>query len=710
MSFWHQAPFVRLVLPLVTGIIVAAFLPFLIPFSLPLILGLTIIFLFLSFLKLIHTRYLYRWIYGAFMSLLFFIYGYEITVLNTEKLLPHHYSYIHSKGDKIIAMVAEPTVAKEKSLKAVLEVKAIIKDKRYINSNGKILVYIQKDSISEKIQYGNLILFYATLAEISPPQNPSEFNYKQFLSFHRVYQQVYLKNNVYRILDDSPRNNIIGFACGARNYLMKIFEKYKISGNEYSVASALMLGSREEIDKELVQAYSSSGALHVLSVSGLHVGVIFIVMTYILIFLDKMKYGTIIKTILLLFGLWFYAILTGLSPSVVRAATMFSFVVVGKAGKWNTNIYNILACSAFFLLLINPYLIMEVGFQLSYLAVIGIVFIQPKLNHLWDPYIPIAGKFGNWIITQVWAITTVSIAAQLATFALGLLYFHQFPNYFLFSNLVVIPLSTLIIYCGVLLFVVSPFEFISEYIAVVFKECIVLLNKSVVLVEQLPYSLLQGISISLVETWLIYILIILMLSFFILQKIKFARYFFIILIFLLAYQIFESHLQRKQKKFVVYNISKTSAIDFIDGRKNYLLSDSSFINNESRILFHVRHHWWDLGLRDNLFFDFQRTKEIKGKNLFLQDGFAQFHEKRFAFINKNFNPFKTEKKTKLDYIIISGSPGITVEKLKECFEVGMIIIDASNAFYATEKLIQEAKENKMDCYSVSKSGAFVEEL
>lgn len=710
MTFWHQAPFVRLVIPLAAGIITAAFIAVQVPYSFPVILVFAVLFIFFSFSPSLYSKYVFRWVYGAFLSVLLFILGYAITISNTEILHPGHYSKILNKGDKIIAEVIEPAVTKEKSLKTTLEVKAIIKGKQCIAARGKILAYFQKDSVSKNTGYGNLLVFRAQLTEITPPQNPSEFNYKRFLTFHGIHHQAYLRNTSYRLLSNSPRNDVYGLACSARNYLMKIFEKYKITGDEYAVASALMLGSREEIDKDLVQAFASSGALHVLSVSGLHVGVIFMVMVYALAFFDKIKHGNIIKTVLLLCGLWFYAMLTGLSPSVVRAATMFSFVVAGKAGRQNTNIYNILACSAFFLLLIDPFLIMEVGFQLSYLAVLGIVFIQPRLSLLWEANFTAAGRIINWVIAQVWAITTVSIAAQVSTFALGLLYFHQFPNYFLFSNLVVIPLSTLIIYFGVMLFAVSPFEIVSGYIAFIFKSCIFLLNKSVLFVEKLPFSLLQGISISLPETWLIYFVIVLALAFFILKNIKFAKMAFVTLIILLLYQFYENHYQRKQKKFVVYNIGKTSACDFINGKENYFLADPSLTSDESRMLFHIRHHWWDLGLNENHFFNFSDPGEIKGNNFFRKGDFAQFHGKRILFINKTFFYGKRTEKMKLDYIVISGSPAITIKKLKESFDFSRIIIDASNTMYKTEKLMREAKQNNVECYAVSKNGAFIAEL
>ena len=169
---------------------------------------------------------------------------------------------------------------------------------------------------------------------------------------------------------------ILKTSISLRDYFLNIFKQYNITGNEFAVGSALILGFEDKLNPEIISAYSSSGALHVLSVSGLHIAIIYVVLLKLLFFLDKFKNGKIIKAIILVLMLWFYACLTGLSPSVMRAATMFSFIVIAKLFNRYTNVYNTLAASALLLLIINPYLIMEVGFQLSFLAVFGIVMLQ----------------------------------------------------------------------------------------------------------------------------------------------------------------------------------------------------------------------------------------------------------------------------------------------------------------------------------------------
>ena len=238
-----------------------------------------------------------------------------------------------------------------------------------------------------------------------------------------------------------------------RDKLLNILKENGLKNNELAVASALILGYKDDLGEELKHSYSSAGATHVLAVSGLHVGIIFLVLNFLLNILDKNDRFKISKAILLICFLWAYATITGLSPSVVRAATMFSFVTIGKSFGKSSSIYNTLCASAFVLLVYNPYLIMEVGFQLSYLAVVGIVYFQ-SIIYKW---IYVKNKF----LKYIWMITSVSIAAQLTTFPLGLLYLHQSPTYLFASNLFVIPGAMLIIGLGILLFITSWIPLIS---------------------------------------------------------------------------------------------------------------------------------------------------------------------------------------------------------------------------------------------------------
>jgi competence protein ComEC len=235
--------------------------------------------------------------------------------------------------------------------------------------------------------------------------------------------------------------------------------------------------------------------------------------------------------------------------------------------------YNTLIASAIFLLSFNPYLIMQVGFQLSYLAVIGIVFLQKKIHAWYDA--------PNWFLGKTWDIISVSIAAQMATFPLGLLYFHQFPNYFLFSNLIIIPLSTIIIYGGICLLLSAPIASLAHIIGLILGELVHFLNDIVLSIEHLPYSLIKGISISVFDTWLIYILILSIVFYLMKKDPRLILASLLIIILLLASQISESIQLRNQRMITIYNIPKKSAITFIENKQCVFLADSDLVNNKA---------------------------------------------------------------------------------------------------------------------------------
>jgi competence protein ComEC len=691
---WNQAPFVRLLLPFLAGILFGVYYPIHNPLISYSILVFAIIIITTTRIAKLNFSYKKSWLFGLCLNTFLFLIAYQITLLNTEIYEVNHYTKHTTEENQLAHIrVTEPYQEKDKSLKMVVEVKAIKNNGKWVNTSGKAMAYIKKSERSLNINYGDELIIQSSFKEIPQPQNPGEFNYKRFLAFHNVYNQIYVQSESFVNTGVNTGNTLIRESVHLRNKLLKVMTENNIRGNEFAVGSALLLGFEDKLDADIISAYSSTGALHVLSVSGLHVAIVYFIFNWLLFFLDKIKNGNIIKAFTLILLLWFYAALTGLSPSVLRAATMFSFIIIGKAYNQSTNIYNTLAASALFLLTIDPYLIMQVGFQLSYLAVIGIVYIQPKIYNLFD--------VNNWLLDQVWTITSVSIAAQIATFPLGLHYFHQFPNYFLLSNLVVIPVSTAIVYMGIALFVFSKIAFVATYIAMAFNWCVLFLNQSVIVIEKWPYSLLQGISISVLETWLLYGVIIVFLYYFISRKFSHLVFVLSFCIAIFISQIIEQQQQFKQKKLIIYNVPKTSAIDFINAKNNVLLTDTAFAHNESRLLFHVKHNWWDLGINNNQLI----SDNIKTNNLFIKDNFIQFYDKKIALIKAKNESINKNNAITVDYLVVSNNANVRIKDLVKQYHSTLIIFDSSNSSYKIKKWKSECEKLNQKYYSVIDSGA-----
>ena len=695
LALKNQIPLFRILLPFLAGILVCIYTQIEIPFW-SLILGILLLFQLLINVRF-KLAYNYRWLAGFTMHLAFFIIGFQLTHYNNEINYPSHFGQKINSNQFATVRVLEPFVEKDKTLKTIVEVISVRTQGGWVSTKGKAMLYFQKDSNSLKIKYGDILFISPAFKSIDPPVNPHEFNYKQYLEFHNVFHQCYLSDKKWISTNKNEGSFILKTSISLRDYFLNIFKQYNITGNEFAVGSALILGFEDKLNPEIISAYSSSGALHVLSVSGLHIAIIYVVLLKLLFFLDKFKNGKIIKAIILVLMLWFYACLTGLSPSVMRAATMFSFIVIAKLFNRYTNVYNTLAASALLLLIINPYLIMEVGFQLSFLAVFGIVMLQPGIYNLIET--------NNWILDQIWTVTTVSIAAQLATFSLGLLYFHQFPNYFILSNLVVIPLSALILYVGILLLFVSKIFFLAFWIAWLLSRLISFLNTSVVFFENAPYAIVEGVSLGILEVWLIYGILIFTFIFFFYKRPYFIHISLSLFVLVLSYQILEKYKEAANRALVIYSIKKQSAIDFITGNKNYFVSDSLLYKDKSTMLFHVYHNWWEQGVVSHAFV----SKDYNENTFYKKGNFVMFNNKRIIIANNLLaitNKYNKER-MKVDYIILSGNTKLKISNLLSCFECDNFIIDSSNSFYKARKWQKDCEKAHIKCFNVLQKGACV---
>ena len=240
-------------------------------------------------------------------------------------------------------------------------------------TKGKLLIYLEKSI--DSLKYGDRILISSRPNQITPPSNPYQFNYKKYLNVRNITHQVYVSSLDFIQVEGEWGNDFVKSINTFRNELANILSQSELNSNQLSVCTALLLGDKSEMSQELTQTFSESGMIHVLAVSGLHVGIIFLLINKLLVFMNRTQLLKLLKVFIVLISLWFYAFITSLSPSVMRAATMFSFIAVANVMQRQTNIYITLAASAFLLLIIEPSMIFELGFQLSYLAVLGIVSI-----------------------------------------------------------------------------------------------------------------------------------------------------------------------------------------------------------------------------------------------------------------------------------------------------------------------------------------------
>jgi competence protein ComEC len=332
-----------------------------------------------------------------------------------------------------------------------------------------------------------------------------------------------------------------------------------------------MLGYRDYVNDDVTQAYAGSGVLHVLSVSGLHVAVLYFVLSMMLGWMDRNRRLEIAKGIFIIMIMFVYAGLTGLSPPVLRSVWMFTLITIARVMDRDVSMYNVLGVSCLLLLLWDPYYIADVGFQLSYIAVAGIVYLYPLLSGLISDTDIAKTKIRwvdvplNWLTRWTWGLICVSIAAQIATFPIDVFYFHTFPNYFLPANLLAIPLSNFVLIAGMALFAVSWSEWLSAQVGWLFDHLLIVLNKVVFMIDGLPFAYdRKGVMLTAFETVMLYI-VIMMICWYIADRR--ARVLIATLCLMLVLcSAFAIHDMRRERKreLVVYHISGKKAIAVID--------------------------------------------------------------------------------------------------------------------------------------------------
>ena len=557
MFKWIPFAMVRVTLFFAGGISVYVFYP-----TAPSVLLFSILlFLFSSFLFLHLSKKKYRALQGIAIFSAISMAGYLLAANRFEKNKSHLFcDFEHTKAwvGRVISVPEE----KANSWKLVVRMEEA-KTASWKKASGKVLLHISSSAAPWK--YGDRLLISGSPSAIQAPMNPGEFDYKRYLSFQNIFFQQYLKPNSFAALPRHESKGFIYYSRCVRLWASEVIKKHIDDRRAAGLCNALILGLTNDIDKDLRGFFVASGTLHVLSVSGLHVGYIYIILLGLLRPFKKSKYYNWINFAGCLIALWTFAFVSGLSPSVLRAVSMFSIFSMARATRKNVNAFNALAGSAFFLLCYNPFLLMSVGFQFSYLAVLGIVYGFDKLFRTLT--------FKSWLGNACWEITCVSVTAQAATLLLSLAYFHQFPNYFILSNLAIAPLVMGILMGGIALLVFSPAEGIAALIGCLVKWGCQALNGAVEFIGGLPFSFISDIHFTWTECLFLSLSVFFVILLFETRKWNWV-YAAALSVILYAGARWLYFIQEiVPARLIVYSIPKDESVQFINQGKSMLWLD-----------------------------------------------------------------------------------------------------------------------------------------
>ena len=688
ISIFKRIPVLRLLLPFIAGIIYQFYLQ--IPLNCIIAtLGVSAgIWLFYSVLKP-SKKIILSPINGFAIGLTFFAVGALVSFVKNGGSQTQFMGNFYKPNMPVLVTLQEPLVVKPKSYKVLARAEAVLVNGKWQAVSGDVLVYFKKDSAKPKLGYGNQLIINKTLVTINNAGNPGGFNYQQYCGFQGIYYQTFLGNGNYQTLTATHISLFNNWLITTRLAVLSILRNNIHSANELAVAEALLIGYRDDLDRDLVQAYSNTGVVHIIAISGLHLGMIYGLLILLFKPFKRQRWLVFVKPITIVVVLWGFTFIAGAAPSILRSAVMFTFIVLGEGLGKRSSIYNTLAASALTILLFNPFSLWDVGFQLSYAAVLSIILFSKHIEHWF--------YFKNKLLKLFWNLNAVTLSAQILTLPIILYHFHQFPTLFFITNLVAVPLSGAILYTELLLLVVTWLPSVATFIGKITEWLLWLMNDFIERVNLLPFSVWNGLQISIPQAFFLYGCIA-GLAWWLITKTPKALLWGLSLLLLFFSVRYWDFMQRSQQyKLVVYNVPQHTGIDIIEGRYYQFLGDSVLQENGFLHNFHLKpsrvlHR---ISVMDNL------------KHIAVSNNIITSANKTIIVIDKPLPKYyqPTEKIT-ADVVVVTKNPKIYFSQLAKVFNCQQYIFDASNPAWKIKYWKKDADSLGIKYHVVAESGAF----
>lgn len=675
MINFKSIPFFKILFPFIIGVLCALELGSFKNTHLICLLSLILVVATFLFQKLYQrAQFVKKVLFIGSINIFLFFLAYESCFLYNDKNNVNHYThFLSTHPQSFIVTVDEVPIVSEKFMKLWVKVNVVEFNNTWHYSEGRTIVYVKQDS-TFKLNVGNELLINSKFSYLNEPKNPNEFNYKAFLESKNVFHTVFTESKNISAISKNNNFHLSQIGTYIKSKLVSILRDSELSQEAFSICSALLVGYDDEIDSEVMQSFSHSGTLHILSVSGMHTGVLYAVLIFLFSLIDKYDKYKKTKFVFIMLGLWLFVLVTGLSPSILRAALMLSLVLVGKTFYKQGNSYNTLLLSAFLLLLYNPYLIKDVGFLLSYCAVFGIMYLYPILQKLYF--------FENKILQTTWSGVIMSVSATVFTLPISLYFFHQFPIWFVFSNMIIIPISFLIMGAAALFLVFYKVAVINHILVYIINGSTSVMMWFAQLTDNPNYGFIDFISFSKIDFCFLTIFILLCLMILSTKSYKQILALCLLVITWLSFSIIDNYSDSKQKELVVFHIKNKSVFALRVGHSVY--GNFNSIQNK----------------------DFERYVK---PYLLNHSDLKMVNVSADAFKLDSTVILKTGSYTNIEqlnpnYILVSND--IPFELTTNYKTKPFIIADCSNSYKFVRKLKKQCAQLDLPFYSVKEGGAF----
>lgn len=676
--FWKQAPFIRLLPCFTIGILLQSWIEVSVVF-----ISIVIVLLLAYHVQIrfqsISKQFKYLFPTGISIYLLVICLGCFVYWCNN---ITHHHNWIgnyQTKDKGLLIRLLNTPIERKKSYKTTAAILQMRDNNKWISLKGKILVYFDKQNHS--LKQGDVLFVKQQLQSIATQVNPGGFDYAAYLNRQQIYHQVYIGAAQYqKISQEKP-----SMVHQTKSYVLSVIRKYIRDKQQQAIAEALLVGYTFDIDDALSEAYSRTGVIHIIAISGMHLGLLYAVLVLLTGNLKKTRGLRWLRPILILSCIWFFTILVGAGASVLRAAVIISFFIIGEWLERKANSFNSLCGSMFLLLCFNPNYLWDIGFQLSYTAVAGImIFNKATSKWYYMPYKP---------LQYCWQLLTVTISAQILTLPVVLFHFHQFPNFFLLTNLLIVPLSGIVLYTCFVLVLVSPINFLAALIGQVLNMVLGWMNNFISFAASLPFAVTEKIQVSLFQV-ACYFLAILTLSIWVSRRKKY--HLLITIAIICAGMIDETGRRielRRLNKLVIYHSPGKPISEVFSGGKYISFGDSSSLQLTQKIRTPTQTLFG--GLHQKMLINPAEKPIIKVNNLTI------------VWYNNKVAPLPNTNKYNIDIMVVQSNPDISIRLLHKRYKAKIYVLDINNPLWKIRKWKKEADSLHLRHHSVPEQGAFV---
>lgn len=685
--FKKQTPFIRLAAALIAGILFQYLYPHQVIIDISVLFILILLLLTLS-RQTVQQKFKYRFLSGKGLYVLTACLG---SIVMRYQNITHHPGWVgHYNTDSsllLLLTIREVPVERKKTYKALATVDAVTKNGKWLPARGKVWVYFRKTGYFLQTSglhsiSGKQVLVRKVLQPIVPIRNPGGFDYAAYCARQNIYHSIYLAPHDYRIIDTHHHNNTL---ARVQQYILTVFRSYIPTKPSAAIAEALVIGYKYDLDEDLLDAYRNTGVIHVIAISGMHLGLIYGMLIWLTSFFQKRKVLRWLRLSCILFAIWGFTLLAGAGPSILRAAVIASCLLVGNCVNRKTNNYNTLAASAFILLCYDPFYLWDLGFQLSFAAVLSIMlFAQPLYKSWYCSFRPL-----RWI----WQLCSVTLSAQILTTPIILYHFHQFPNLFLISNLVIVPLSSFILYACLLLLAVSPLPILASITGKAVDWLLYGMNEWILLLDKSNIAVTPHIQLTFVQMITCYAIIICITAWYSLKRTGWLiGSLAATVIFLTIYVNRQFHI-RKDRHLIIYQVPGHALTEVSSGGKYLSLvpdslpaSTEKMVSN-SRTLFGA---FWRDSIRNTTNHPFLLLENIK-----------------VVFIHQQPSAPVSNQRLTANLIVIQGNPTLSLHSLSQYFDCRLYVFDSNNSLWKIRKWKKEADSLHLRHHSIPDQGAFV---